>query len=135
MGKRLYVGNIPFSTTEEKLKEIFAGAGDCASVRIITDRDSGRSKGFAFVEMEADEGAEAAINTLNGYEVDGRNITVAEAHPAPAREGGGGGYGGGGGGRRPSRGGSGGGGGYGGGGNGGGRRGGSGGGGGYGGRR
>lgn len=94
MGKRLYVGNIPFSTTEEKLKELFASAGNVASVRIITDRDSGRSKGFAFVEMSTDEEAQTAISTLNGREVDGRNMTVAEAHPAPAREGGGGGGGG-----------------------------------------
>lgn len=138
MGKKLYVGNLPFSVTEGSLSDYFAQSGTVESCRIITDRDSGRSKGFGFVEMGSDEEAQKAVDDLNGKELDGRALTVNEARPeAPrsgggfggggGRGGGGGGFGGGGG----SRGGFGGGGGSRGGGGGGGSRGGRGGGGRY----
>jgi cold-inducible RNA-binding protein len=106
MGKKLYVGNLPFSATEAALNEMFTQAGTVDSVRLITDRDTGRSKGFGFVEMASDEEAEAAISSLNGTQMEGRQITVNEARPMAPREGGGfgggsrGGFGGGGGGRR-----------------------------------
>lgn len=105
MSKRLYVGNIPFSLTPDRLKEIFSGAGTVVSANIITDRESGRSKGFAFVEMSTEEEGAKAIASLNGADCDGRPMTVAAAHPAPNRgEGGGGGFrGGGGGGGGPRR--------------------------------
>ena len=99
MGKKLYVGNLPFSATDQILSETFAQCGTVESAKIITDRDSGRSKGFGFVEMSSDEEAQAAIAALNGQEVDGRTLTVNEAKPKEDRpRGGGGGYGGGGGG-------------------------------------
>jgi RNA recognition motif-containing protein len=98
MGKKLYVGNLPFSTTDESLQEIFAQAGNVQSAKIITDRDTGRSKGFGFVEMSSDQEAADAIQKFNGAEYGGRNMTVAEARPmAPREERGGGGRGGGGG--------------------------------------
>ena len=128
MGKRLFVGNLPYSATESSLTDMFSAAGTVDSVRIITDRDSGRSKGFGFVEMSTDEEAEKAISDLNGKELDGRALTVNEARPQE-RSGGGGGFGGGGGGRGGGGfggGGRGGGGGFGGGGRGGGGRGGGG---------
>src|SRR5207249_9022341 len=106
MGKKLYVGNLPFGTTDESLQEIFAQAGSVQSAKIITDRDTGRSKGFGFVEMSTDQEAADAIQKFNGADYGGRNMTVAEARPMSPREGGrsgggGGGYrGGGGGGRR-----------------------------------
>jgi len=81
MGKKLYVGNLPFSVTEQALQQIFAQAGSVESVRIITDRDTGRAKGFAFVEMVSDQDAATAISTLNGKEYEGRALTVAEARP------------------------------------------------------
>ncbi len=119
MGTKLYVGNLPYSVTEEALRELFAAAGTVSSVAIITDRDTGRPRGFAFVEMADAAGAQKAISTLNGKMFGQRTLTVNEARPQPQRSGpgGGGGYGGG-------RGGGGGygGGGYGGGGRGGGRR-------------
>src|SRR5881398_1210591 len=107
MGKKLYVGNLPFSATDEALQEIFAQAGTVQSAKVITDRDTGRSKGFGFVEMSTDQEAADAIQKFNGADYGGRNMTVAEARPMSPREGGGGrgggggGYrGGGGGGRR-----------------------------------
>ena len=93
MGKKLYVGNLPFSTTEATLNEMFAQSGAVDSVRVITDRDTGRSKGFGFVEMASDEDAQNAISTLNGTQLEGRQITVNEARPMERREGGGGGGG------------------------------------------
>lgn len=97
MGKKLYVGNLPFSATEESLTEAFSQHGNVESARIITDRESGRSKGFGFVEMSADSEAEAAINKLHGTDFGGRALTVTEAKPMAPREnrGGGGGFGGG----------------------------------------
>ena len=90
MGKKLYVGNLPFNTTDESLQEIFAQAGSVQSAKIITDRDTGRSKGFGFVEMSSDQEAADAIQKFNGAEYGGRNMTVAEARPMAPREGGGG---------------------------------------------
>lgn len=127
MGRKLYVGNLPFSATESTLSDLFSQIGQVDSARLITDRDSGRSKGFGFVEMGTDEEAQKAIAELNGKEVDGRALTVNEAKPQEPRSGGGGGFGGGGGGRGGGGGGFGGGGGRGGGGGGGGSRGGRGG--------
>ena len=118
MGTRLYVGNLPYSVTDSSLEQLFGAYGSVRSAQVISDRETGRSKGFGFVEMGTDDEAQAAVGGLNGKEVDGRNLTVNEARP---KEGGGGGFGGGGGGggRRSSGGGGGyggGGGGYGGGG-------------------
>lgn len=92
MSKKIYVGNLTFDTTEAELTQLFASHGDVQSVQIITDRDTGRSRGFAFVEMT--QGADAAIAALNGQDLKGRNLTVNEAKPR--KEGGGGGGGGGG---------------------------------------
>ena len=100
MAKKLYVGNLSYSTTEGGLSELFGEFGDVASVNLITDRMSGRSKGFAFVEMAEYEAAQEAINQLNGKEVDGRSIKVEEARPKRENRGG---YGGGGGGGRRGR--------------------------------
>src|SRR5687768_4989101 len=100
MGKKLYVGNLPFSATEETLSAMFAQCGTVESAKIITDRDTGRSKGFGFVEMSSDEEAQAAINQFNGADNGGRAMTVNEARPMEnrgPRGGGGGGFGGGGG--------------------------------------
>src|SRR5262249_16616722 len=96
MGKKLYVGNLSYSATESTINDLFSQIGTVDSVRLITDRDSGRSKGFGFVEMSTDEEAEKAIAELNGKEVDGRALTVNEARPQEPRSGG---FGGGGGGR------------------------------------
>jgi RNA recognition motif-containing protein len=90
MTKKLYVGNLPFSTTEDDLSDLFAEVGNVESVRIITDRETGRSRGFGFVEM-ADEDAEKAINQFNGTDMNGRPLTVNEARPQTNRGGGGGG--------------------------------------------
>jgi RNA recognition motif-containing protein len=103
MGRKLYVGNLPYSVTEEKLEEMFSGAGRVESVKIIINRDTGQSKGFAFVEMSNDSEANAAISKLNGTDLDGRPMKISEARPQTDRGGGGGGrgrggYGGGGGG-------------------------------------
>ena len=107
MGKKLYVGNLPYSATDNSLSETFSQCGTVASSKVITDRDSGRSKGFGFVEMSTDAEAQAAIAKLNGVEWDGRAMNVSEAKPMAPREGGGGGRGGfGGGGGGGSRGGS-----------------------------
>ena len=97
MGKKLYVGNLPYSATEATLRELFAPLGEVTSVSIITDRDSGRSKGFGFVEMATDAAAQQAITQLSGKTMDDRAITVAEARPQADRGGGGGrgGFGGG----------------------------------------
>ena len=100
MSKKLYVGNLSFQTTESDISNAFAQCGTVESVSIITDRDSGRSKGFGFVLMD-EAGADKAIATLNGSQLDGRTLTVNEAKPMVKREfGGGSGRGGGGGGRR-----------------------------------
>lgn len=115
MGKKLYVGNLSYECNDSDLQQLFGQHGSVASAQIISDRESGRSKGFGFVEMASDDEAQAAIAALNGQEYMGRSLTVNEARPKEDRGGGGGGgYGGGGGGRR-----GGGGGGYGGGGGGG----------------
>ena len=107
MGKRLYVGNLPFSATDESLMQMFQQAGQVESARIITDRDTGRNKGFGFVEMSTDQEAADAITKFNGADFEGRSVTVNEARPMAPREGGGGGRGGfgGGGGRDRGRGG------------------------------
>jgi RNA recognition motif-containing protein len=98
----LYVGNLSFKTTSSELEQLFAAHGSVQSAEVIMDRDSGRSKGFGFVEMASDQDAQAAIDAINGQEVDGRSLVVNEARPREERGGGGrgrGGYGGGGGGR------------------------------------
>lgn len=89
MAKRLFVGGLPFSSTEDELKTLFAQAGTVVSVTIIIDKFSGRSKGFGFVEMSSDEEAEKAIATLNGSEMGGRKLIVAEAKPMEERRPGG----------------------------------------------
>ena len=98
MGKKLYVGNLPYSTDDATLQAIFSQVGTVASAKVIMDRESGRSKGFGFVEMSTDQEAVEAVTRFNGAEYEGRNMTVAEARPMAPREGGGGGFGGGGGG-------------------------------------
>ena len=85
MGKNLYVGNLPYSLDENQLKDLFSEAGTVASATIITDKMSGRSKGFGFVEMGNDEEAAKAIELLNDKEVEGRNIKVNEARPREER--------------------------------------------------
>src|SRR3954463_11173654 len=125
MGSKLYVGNLSYGVTSSDLEQLFSQYGTVQSAEVISDRDSGRSKGFGFVQMGSDEEAQAAIAALNGQPHDGRDLTVNEAKPRedrPRGGGGGGGYGGGGGGGRGGYGGGGGGGGYGGGGGGGGRK-------------
>jgi cold-inducible RNA-binding protein len=97
MGKKLYVGNLTYGVTDSTLEQLFAAHGMVQSAQVITDRDSGRSKGFGFVEMGSDQEAQAAIAALNGKEVDGRQLTVNEARPREDRGGGGRGFGGGGG--------------------------------------
>ena len=102
MGRKLYVGNLPYSATEQSLREAFAASGTVDTVSIITDRDTGQSKGFAFVEMASDGEAQSATQAMNGQMLDGRQIKVNEAKPRESRGGGGGGnrgeFGGGGGG-------------------------------------
>ncbi len=96
MGRKLYVGNLPYSADQQSLTEIFSQCGTVDSVNVITDRDTGRSKGFAFIEMSSDGEAQKAIQELNGTDCDGRPMTVNEAKPQKKRTGGGrGGYGGG----------------------------------------
>ena len=97
----LYVGNLSFSTTEESLRNLFSAHGQVSSVKIITDRETGRPRGFAFVEMANDEEARKAIDAVNGQELDTRQLKVNEARPMEKRSGGG--MGGGGGGGRPPR--------------------------------
>jgi len=113
MGTKLYVGNLSFRTTSEELREAFAAVGTVESASVIEDRETGRSRGFAFVEMATPEEATAAIEAFNGKDFGGRNLTVNEAKPRTDRGGGGGrgGYGGGRGGGGGGRGGYGGGGG------------------------
>jgi RNA recognition motif-containing protein len=95
MGKRLYVGNLSYETTEDSIRSAFSKDGrNVAEVHIVTDRDTGRPRGFCFVEMTTDADAQAAIGTMDGSTIDGRNITVSEARERPARSGGGGGGGG-----------------------------------------
>ena len=106
MSRKLYVGNLPFTTDETQLQDLFAQAGTVETVSVVRDRETGRARGFAFVEMGSDEEAQKAINQLNSYELGGRALTVNEAKPKTAGggfNGGGGGYdGGGGNGRRRS---------------------------------
>ena len=145
MGNKLYVGNLPYSFRDEDLQQAFAAHGSVSSAKVMMERDTGRSKGFGFVEMGSDAEAQAAINGMNGQQFGGRGLVVNEARPMEPRPprsggGGGGGYGGGGGGGGGGYGGGAGGGrsgggGYGGGAGGGGGRSGGGGGGGYGGGR
>jgi len=85
MSKRLYVGSLSYDTTDQSLRELFVTAGTVESAEVISDRYSGRSKGFGFVEMETDEGAAKAISQLNGTNLDGREINVAEARPRRER--------------------------------------------------
>jgi len=100
MGKKLYVGNLPFSATDQILHDTFSQCGTVESSKIITDRDSGRSKGFGFVEMSTEAEAQDAIAKFNGADYEGRPMTVNEAKPmAPRENRGGGGFGGGRGGR------------------------------------
>jgi cold-inducible RNA-binding protein len=95
MGTKLYVGNLSFRTTSEELRDAFAAVGTVESASVIEDRDTGRSRGFAFVEMATPEEAAAAIEQFNGKDFGGRNLTVNEAKPRADRGGRGGGYGGG----------------------------------------
>ncbi len=92
MNAKLYVGNLPYTMTNTDLEELFAGCGTVKSARVISDRETGRSKGFGFIEMETAEEAQAAIAELNGSEVSGRALKVNEANesPRPPRSGGGG---------------------------------------------
>lgn len=99
MGKRLYVGNLSYSVTEADLREAFGSEGlEVAEVKIVMDRDTGRPRGFAFVEMASDEGAAQAIQNLNGRELMGRAVNISEARERTGGGGGRGGFGGGGGG-------------------------------------
>lgn len=98
MGKKLYVGNLPYAVADRDLEEMFAPFGAVRSAQVIIDRDTGRSKGFGFVEMETDNDAQAAISGMNGKEIEGRALTVNEARPKEGGGGGGRGFGGGGGG-------------------------------------
>jgi RNA recognition motif-containing protein len=86
MGKKLYVGNLSYNTNEASLRNMFQAYGNVASVKVITDRDSGQSKGFAFVEMGSDNEANAAISSANGVELDGRQIKVNEAMDKPRND-------------------------------------------------
>ncbi len=96
MGKKLFVGNVPYNVTEDELKTFFAQAGDVASVAVITDKMTGRPRGFVFVEMATEEGAQKAIEMLNGKELGGRALNINEAKPRePMGAPRGGGYGGG----------------------------------------
>ncbi|MBI2175465.1 MAG: RNA-binding protein [Parcubacteria group bacterium] len=85
MAKRIYVGNLPYSTNEAELKDMFSEFGEVASTKVITDRDSGRSRGFGFVEMASDSEADRAIQELNGKDMQGRPLVVNEARPMAER--------------------------------------------------
>ena len=100
MAKKLYVGNLSYGTSQEAVRELFEQVGEVAEVNLITDRDSGRPKGFGFVEMATEEGAQEAIRRFNGFSLDSRPLTVNEARPREERSGGSGGFGGG---RRDNR--------------------------------
>ena len=102
MGSKLYVGNLTFGVTDAELQEMFETHGQVRSAQVIMDRETGRSKGFGFVEMDNDQDAQTAIQAMNGKEMSGRSLTVNEARPKEAGGGrsGGGGYGGGAGGGR-----------------------------------
>jgi RNA recognition motif-containing protein len=91
MAKNIYVGNMSYDTTQDRLRELFEAYGEVTSVNIITDRETGRPRGFAFVEMATDEAAAEAISALDGQNVDGRELKVNEARPRKPRSGGGGG--------------------------------------------
>ena len=93
MAKKLFVGNLSYKVGDSELQQLFAPHGNVVSAQVITDRDSGRSKGFGFVEMGSDQEAQAAMTALNGTAVDGRNVTVSEARSQAGRGGGGGGRG------------------------------------------
>ena len=86
MNKKIYVGNLSYGTSEDSLRDAFAQFGNVETANIVVDRDSGRSKGFGFVEMETEDGAAAAINAMNGKELDGRVIKVNESNDKPARK-------------------------------------------------
>ena len=107
MGSKIYVGGLPYSATEQQLSDLFAPHGSVQSARVITDKFTGQSRGFGFVEMGSEEGAKKAISALNGTQMDGRTLTVNEAKPQEPRSGGGGGgrggFGGGGGGGKRDR--------------------------------
>ncbi|MEW5956208.1 MAG: RNA-binding protein [Chloroflexota bacterium] len=94
MNKKLHVGNLAYATTEDELKRLFAEVGPVVSVTLITDRETGRSKGFGFVEMESEQAAQQAIDRLNNHELNERSITVSEARPPRERSSFGGGGGG-----------------------------------------
>ncbi len=87
MSAKLFVGGLPFATTSDQLREIFAKVGEVADANVVSDKMTGRSRGFGFVEMASEDAAKKAIETLNGSEVDGRKIFVAEARPQAPREG------------------------------------------------
>lgn len=91
MATKLYVGNLPYSASEEELRSVFSEAGEIASIQIITDKFTGQSRGFGFVEMATQEGAEEAIRRFNGHALNNRNLVVNEARPREERSGGGGG--------------------------------------------
>lgn len=94
MATKLYVGNLTYDTTSQTLQDLFGQHGEVRTAEVVMDRETGRSKGFGFVEMSNDNGAKAAINALNGHDVGGRSLTVNEARPREPRSGGGGGGGG-----------------------------------------
>ena len=100
MSQKLYVGNLSYTTTEDQIRELFAQVGEVSSVSLITDRETGRAKGFGFIEMSTPEAAQEAIKRFNGYSLDDRTLTVNEARPREERSGGGGSFGGG---RRDNR--------------------------------
>jgi RNA recognition motif-containing protein len=85
MGKKLYVGNLTYDVTDSALEQLFAAHGTVLSAQVVLDPDTGRSKGFAFVEMGSDQEAQAAIQALNGRQVDGRGLTVREPRPKTSR--------------------------------------------------
>ncbi len=91
MGRKLYVGNLPFSATEQGISDKFAACGTVESAKLITDRDTGRTRGFGFIEMASEAEAQAAIDSLNGTDYEGRPMKVNEARPQQKRSGGGGG--------------------------------------------
>jgi RNA recognition motif-containing protein len=94
MGRKLYVGNLPYSTNEDELRELFSRAGGVDTVSVIRDNATGRARGFAFVEMASDADAQKAVTELNGTQLGGRTLAINEARPKPAFGGGGGGGGG-----------------------------------------